>query len=196
MYYFWWHKPYGITKPIEIKITSEYSDHRPRQAVIDFLRDSTSKYYGKIAWKRQFETRRISNGKYVSSDVRWRLFLEMPLPLWWSFGLGMIFSSFHILAWNWDFPNDIERLLWRTASSASVFSCAMIGLSLFVAAHMSVERRESLSGPLLGTYLLFFIGIYTVARLIIIVQMFACFRKAPIGLYQDVSFTKYLPHFW
>lgn len=176
-------------------IQSAYSRRAPRQKVIDELKRTTEKYYGKGAWDRQFNSRRISNGKFVSSEVRSRQYLKMPKPLWWSFGLGIVFSAIHTVAWNWDFPTPVERLIWRIASSGAVLSCAVIGLSLLVSAHLTYKQRRSVLGGMLGTLLFLFLGVYIAARFIIIVQMFACFRSSPPGLYEDVDFSRYLPHF-
>jgi hypothetical protein len=62
-------------------------------------------------------------------------------------------------------------------------------------AHLDYEHRRPYKiGPVIGAPLLCFIGIYVAARFCIIVQMFACFRSSPPGLYQDVDFSRYLPH--
>jgi len=193
MYFFWWNKPFHIRKPKEIPFTSS----RTHQAVVmKFLETDTNIYYGEGAWRRQWAFRRISNGKFVSNQIRSRQWRKLPMPLWWSAILGSIFSAIHISAWNWSFPTPAERMLWRICSTGTTVSCVSIGILLLISAQLGHRQRfPPRIGPFIGAWLVFFIGVYLVGRLIIIIQMFACFRKSPAGLYETVDWSAYLPHF-
>jgi hypothetical protein len=192
MYFFWWDKPFQIRKPKEIPLDSTRMN---LGLVREVVREGTIEYYGKQAWRRQSGSYRISNGKFVSDQILSRQWLNMPMPLWWSAILGSIFSAIHMLAWNWSFPTLAERTLWRIWSTGTAVSCVSIGMLLLISAQLSDKQRwPPQIGPFIGAWLVFFIGVYLVGRLIIIIQI-ACFRKSPAGLYKTVDWSTYLPHF-
>jgi hypothetical protein len=105
-------------------------------------------------------------------------------------GGGAAFSALHIAAWNWNFPTTIERSLWRISSLGATVACILVGSLL----------------PFMGTgskwwqrmMVIFFImplwGLYMIARGILLIQGFISLRSMPIEVYQDVTWTSYIPH--
>jgi hypothetical protein len=183
IYWFWWDKPFRILRPLEIPISTRYT--RTQEDLLRILDVMTIGTYGERAWKTQRESRRIATTRFVSSTVESRAFWGLPKPLWWSSGLGTIFSGIHLIAWNWHFPTQAEVILWRTFSTATLVSCAMSGVVCFmISRNESRERRRTL-----GYLLLFFVLTYSASRLVIIAQMFACFRRSPAGLYKTINWS-------
>jgi lysylphosphatidylglycerol synthetase-like protein (DUF2156 family) len=110
------------------------------------------------------------------------------MPIWCSAGLGAAFSGIHIFAWNWNFPSTTEKILWRFCSLATVVACVAAGISLFILAHLQDKELHS-TGPMILAF------VALCLTLIIIVQMFACFRRSPAGLYYMVNWSLYPPYF-
>ena len=105
-------------------------------------------------------------------------------------GMGMAFSALHLSAWNWTFPSVAEKYLWRTAAllaTAAVIPTAIL-LPLLGTGSETWQRYVVLgiNYPLVGLYLL--------CRAILMVQVFLCFRATPVGVYEAVNWTSFLPH--
>ncbi|CZR61196.1 uncharacterized protein PAC_11092 [Phialocephala subalpina] len=104
---------------------------------------------------------------------------------------GALFSAFHILAWNWDFPSSSIRIAWRVFSLIS--TCANPVLIAFTSLSKLLSRR--LGNDLVIILPLSILLIYFLARLGLIVLIFHCFSSMPSAIYQAVYWTKFLPHF-
>jgi hypothetical protein len=114
------------------------------------------------------------------------------------YAAGTLFSAFHIGAWNWEFPSPISRTLWRafavTATGAGPFSVLLI---IFYSTYFVYQIYKS--RPFFGTLyigILILMGVmYTISRLALLVLIFYCFSSMPVGVYETVDWTKFLPHF-
>jgi hypothetical protein len=184
IYWFWWDKPFRVLNPLEIPIDTRTA--QVQEDLLTLLRHMTIETYGERAWKTQNESRRIANTRFVSSTVEPRAFLGLPKPLWWSSILGTIFSGIHLIAWNWHFPTEAEKILWRTFSTATLVSCAISGVVCFIISQNVYRERTRRK---LGYLLLFSLLTYSASRLVIIAQMFACFRRSPAGLYKTIDWS-------
>lgn len=92
-----------------------------------------------------------------------------------------MFIGIHLAAWNYPFATLTERWLWRSCSLAIL---PLLGLVVT-------------TGRLSGAYhmvFLFSLILYGIARLILISLALAAFRKAPVGIYKDASWTDLIPH--
>ena len=104
--------------------------------------------------------------------------------------MGMAFSALHLSAWNWTFPSNVERFLWRSAA--------------FVATAVVIPTAILL--PLLGTgsytwqryvvlgFIYPLVGLYLLCRTVLMVQVFLCFRAMPERVYDTVNWANFLPH--
>lgn len=104
---------------------------------------------------------------------------------------GTLFSAFHVLAWNWDFPSPSIRIAWRVF--AVVATCAnpvFIFLVFMDDVISNYDFHTPLSFPIIGS-----LGVYFLARLGLIVLIFYCFYSMPVGVYHTVEWTKFWPHF-
>ena len=102
---------------------------------------------------------------------------------------GTLFSAFHILAWNWEFPSPAVRMSWRVF--ALVATCAP--LCLLLCTKQTIGNWDGIVLMVLIEY--GFMFIYVVARVGLLVLIFYCFSSMPVGVYQTVEWTKFLPHF-
>jgi len=108
---------------------------------------------------------------------------------------GLIFGGIHCIAWDFAFPTDFERSLWRYTSLvltaipvvAAPIDCILENVNL----NGRVGKMLRLLLGILMTALLF---IYVPARLCLISQALALLRKQPDTVYVSVNWTKYIPH--
>ena len=97
--------------------------------------------------------------------------------------LTSLFGAIHCLAWNLPFPSYAELLLWR--------SCAVITSSIPMLIALLAGpfyRFDHLSVPIL------LVALYTLARIILILQAFISLRQQPADAYQTTNWTQYLPN--
>ena len=89
-----------------------------------------------------------------------------------------ILGGAHCVAWNYEFASVPEAWIWRVCS-------IIIGVLPFAMRILrDYEKFISLS------YIL-----YTLIRLYMIIEYFVGFRDTPAGLYQEVDWSIYIPHF-
>jgi hypothetical protein len=109
---------------------------------------------------------------------------------------GTIFSAFHIGAWNWEFPSPVVRTLWRTfALTSTCTGPATIVLVFFAVVIDNHNANNDFPETVLLLTWFFLLLIYIICRLALIVLIFYCFSSMPAGVYETVSWTKFLPHF-
>jgi hypothetical protein len=97
---------------------------------------------------------------------------------------GMLFSAFHILAWNWDFPSRKVRIAWRVFGVVATSANPLMALTLTIPEFAGIE-----------IIFLILVIIYPVSRVGLIVIIFYCFSSMPVEIYQTVEWTKIFPHF-
>lgn len=115
------------------------------------------------------------------------------LPICSAFGIS------HILAWNYSFPTETEKLLWRVAS-IGVFTLPLLLLgATVVATHLDKKStsygEENSKMPMYDVALIALFFLYAIFRVYAFIEVFACLRSSPMGTYDDIIWTKYLPHF-
>ncbi|KIK66301.1 hypothetical protein GYMLUDRAFT_139298, partial [Collybiopsis luxurians FD-317 M1] len=101
-------------------------------------------------------------------------------------GAALIFGVIHCAAWNFIFPTELERSLWRISSAIIIFVPFNSYKLLKV---LGIGVVSLYSGLLLGGVIL-----YTGARLDLIVQAFFALRDLPHSALQDVAWTNFIPH--
>ncbi|KAG6374701.1 hypothetical protein JVT61DRAFT_4070 [Boletus reticuloceps] len=101
----------------------------------------------------------------------------------------MILGGLHLIAWDFHFPTETEKILWRVASlvltgSPVFFFCAGIAVSLKdgCAKHTGIAIIS----------LVIILGV--VSRLLLVALMLASLRALPCSAYQTVSWTAHIPH--
>ncbi|KAG2111833.1 hypothetical protein DEU56DRAFT_935330 [Suillus clintonianus] len=106
---------------------------------------------------------------------------------------GMVFGGIHCLGWNYLFHRHAEHMLWRAASIS--IACAPVLILLHCVYLMWTFSFAYLGGVI--AVLLMFIStlIYIVARIMLIVLMIMSLRSLPLGVYDTVAWTTFIPHF-
>lgn len=104
-------------------------------------------------------------------------------------GIGMLFSALHLAAWNWAFPSMVETWLWR---SAALFApAAFLPVAILLPVMGTGKERWQRYIVILLFYPLS--ALYLLSRVILVAQVFLCFRAMPQGVYLAVQWTLFLP---
>ncbi len=166
VYGFWWNKPVDVETPTTISTIPYELDHWTES--VDYLTDRD--LLGSASDDR---------GYYTLIFV------------------GAIFGAWHALAWNLTFPTAAEQTLWRATSISSIATPVAWGIYTFV--DILVGRpTHALDYYLSPNKTIIFLWAlvlpYFIARLFMVVEMFASLRSMPAGVYQTVKWADYMPH--
>ena len=198
-YFLLWHKPQDVKMPMYIDIPHTLT----REQIIQLAaRSPVSTLSVHQFWLHGVAIRTMAGSVFPwTPGIRVQL-LGMKKPvflnqLFVGIGLGgAIFGGIHFAAWNFQFPSEIEAILWRTSCTWLV-AFPPIGITIYcVAQHIARKSRSTdtkLSGWLrpLGYVTL---PIYLLARLYLLVEVFRCLAYPPPSLFQAVSWPSAIPH--
>lgn len=123
------------------------------------------------------------------------VFYLNPVFIGIGFG-GVLFGSVHFIAWNFEFPTPVERILWRLSCGVAI-SLPLLGtLMYFVTVHNA--RRDSESdietNALLKPFMWICTLLYLFARLYLMVEVFRSLASAPPSTFQEINWPSAIPH--
>ena len=103
-----------------------------------------------------------------------------------------VFVGVHLAAWNYRFASAVEKWLWRSCSLATLPLLFVV----FIFGNYELQRdcESYWRYRVYKTITVISSSLYCLARLALISLAFAAFRKAPVGIYQDASWTDLIPH--
>jgi len=106
--------------------------------------------------------------------------------------VAVLFGGLHCIGWNFDFPTDIEQLLWRIGSLAITSIPSM----LFVDGLMIKYANFRLMwlGPMLRIVGGFLLVTYMLARPLLLTQAVVLLRKQPESAFYGINWADFLPH--
>ncbi len=170
-YGFWWSKPLNVQQPFVIAtgFDDDYIQSRLSD-LINLPRD---------------DSRHID-----LNDIRFRKWGKNPLhPLVISLAgvIVFVFKGCHLIAWNFSFATDAERILWRCAILISL--ATTLGWVFFFKTHPKGRFDQGENSPDKYTFL-----IYLLCRAFILVEIFIGLRSVPAGVYKTVDWERYIPH--
>lgn len=140
----WWHKPnsvmtghtFNLTKSMEdiIREAGEDADGSYRDTPLDFVScerwsgNVLWPYYVNILWKtglfrdrhKSRPVQRLSSFSFPKPSTR----RSEHLVLW----LGLVYAALFFAAWNFYFPTETERVLWRLFAATQFVLSACIGI--------------------------------------------------------------------
>lgn len=154
----------------------------------------------------------IIDGVYPPETTAWRMFeIGSNVSSGKSKGtiasvfVGIGFGALHLVGWDFHFPSEIERLLWRISSVGvtvtSVFLPALAFQEFLVEAEdkskntwlryfaQKIMPSTRLGGLLVSVTFV----VYGIFRLYMFVEMFVGFRNTHLSVYTTVQWTQYLP---
>lgn len=104
---------------------------------------------------------------------------------------SLMFSAFHLLAWNWYFPSHMASVAWR------VFVVSTMGITVvLMVLSCIISNKLPASFVRLENFIYrFWMIISVTSRIGLIALVFYCFSSTPEEVYKNVEWTDYLPHF-
>lgn len=230
----WMDKPFDINEPtilpthylvLEELVKSDNSPHNPinvfwNHNYSECLTPHAS--LGMLLFRQVFdwdESKRVTSltdnfhllvGAYVALWNGWQKFWKEACIL--SF-VGLGYGGLHLAAWKYEFPSNIECVLWKVASfltAVSVFCFCASSLTIYIVIltwKKAVDRKKweglakklEASVPQSAAFLciMFILATfpYIVARLYLLVEAFVGMRKLPVRSYDVVPWGNYIPHF-
>lgn len=228
MYCQWLHKPLDVEKPTvldigasteEILVQAGEAARKPyRQTPLDFVDNQgpswlidVQPHLGFRTWARQRPLPRLTNDRFPVVGAGPNAVLL--------FFVNMLYAGIHLIAWNFSFPTEVERLLWHVASIAIVATTFIFwmcetyqdGVRLgrwrrwrkHLGPHAGNEADESgMRRPVrfipvwevvIMTPVSF---VYTVVRTYLVVESFVGLRSLPERAFDDIWWMEFIPHFW
>jgi hypothetical protein len=107
---------------------------------------------------------------------------------------GVIFGSVHIAAWDFEFPTYADQILWRVASISSTVVLPIMYLVLLLNEYYFVtSKRGQLSQKFIKIWDMFWGGLYLLARMVLLVEIFRTLFYLPPEAYLT-SWPASIPH--
>ena len=182
---FWWNKPLDVRVTIPVR----YDGDLP-----DWFNSSSKGWRDRETRQRvKMTTRMIMRGSKRS------MFFNLALPL---FLFSTMFSSIHLVAWNYDFATPSEQSTWRTCSLTATLAPLVIARSLQIASIWDPSIHGDTHHPITApefaalVVLCYFVSVltYVTARAVLIFQVFYCLRSMPPEIYKSITWVDYIPH--
>jgi hypothetical protein len=104
------------------------------------------------------------------------------------YAVGIFFNGLQLAAWRFTFPTPIESLLWKISvltMLGSVTAWVPVAFLFSCLSPTSLAKHTPF-------YLL--VGCYGIARIYVVVEVFAGLRALPAGVFETVKWSKYIPH--
>ncbi|KAM6490662.1 hypothetical protein JOM56_014005 [Amanita muscaria] len=208
IYFFWWHKPYEVTIPIEVPFKERRPEAirgrdynvEPRGGSYTNRNDyiqvpqtsngipSTSP---PLSWYTRLGIKTLSVSEPKQLSILGRIVLSTIY-----FIVGGAFGAMHCLTWNSAFPTRTETHTWQISSSA----VTVIGGTTLVYLINDSEvdcflHRNVTAGRLVGKILFFIlISMYCLARISLLILALLQLRALPYAGYETPSWTIFSPH--
>ena len=121
----------------------------------------------------------------------------------------MIYFGIHLTGWNFTFPTQTERILWRVASlqllGVLLFYLIIIAIGTYFykqIAHILFDKEVSTMldvarcSPRWLLLVAYYpvIAAYGIPRTYILFEAFINLRALPLGAYTSVNWTNFIPH--
>ncbi|KAF8834548.1 hypothetical protein BDN67DRAFT_975948 [Paxillus ammoniavirescens] len=181
LFCFWWSKPMAVECPhIFYKQTSSRADDETENPsfeqdhVFSVSRD-IGDWFGEI----------MAGG---AEDTDQNSFL-MLLIVW------AIFGGLHLIAWDFQFPSQVEKIMWRVASLALIVAPCIYFLGMILAKLDWLDAMMDGLPDAVVTILMFaplLLGV--LARFVLLALVFASLRDLPPTAHDTVPWTVYVPH--
>lgn len=181
-----WRKPLDIRVPTFVTLVKSADDVKQNAVLESLYRNSTDGEEDKFSSEYYLIPYR-SNKKRSLNDNRLlpRSFIIAPI-------LGVIYGVWHCIAWGLYFPSKAEKMLWHVCVG---FTTALLPLIFGTASLKEYCQKHRVNERgLCRLFLVLLGGLYSVARIAMIVEMFLGLRSLPSGAFDTVQWSGYIPH--
>lgn len=215
----WFEKPVDVDTPTRISVADTTEEllerlspriYRWWQTPLDFINAVNSpSFTSEIILKTEMWPGRghfVGPAMRIRNDVfglKYSKLDQLFVGLVW---IG--YAGVHLSAWNFDFPSRTELLMWRISALVMAASMVVFWITgnrkfyllfsyLWPSKRQHLEKISSERAKvstiqiLLGAVTSFS---YLASRIILIIQVFLAFRKAPLGIFETVDWTNFVPH--
>ncbi|KAF8644618.1 hypothetical protein AX16_008368 [Volvariella volvacea WC 439] len=115
--------------------------------------------------------------------------------------IGVAFGAIHLAGWNFQFPTEAERIIWRVTSVIITVEPALLGLhaGLHYVFIYTPPGRARVVLDFVTNWTFFFFAlvgpiVYTLARITLLVQTLLALRDLPSSAYESVVWSRFMPH--
>ncbi|KAI5815163.1 hypothetical protein BZA77DRAFT_316590 [Pyronema omphalodes] len=127
-----------------------------------------------------------------------------------------LYGGLHMTTWNYHFPSEMEKMVWRIAcvlmvigTIAAVLARSLLseciwkyrreggkyGKAPMIKIAVELYKESGCIGRAKWIWTFMMVGIMIAARVVITVESFVSLRAAPAGVYRTVSWADAIPHF-
>ena len=192
IYIFWWYKPLNVNRPVRV-FRREPSERRPMveepNSEWRAISDRLDKILVFITGIQDCDVILSDKDRVPmvggNSDTDQIGIADIII-----LGVGICFGAIHCIAWSFSFPTDAELLMWRISCVAITAVPVYFLLVFFLGAGLNIDIA---SGIVAITTLPILI-LYIIARAVTLVLAFISLRGLPLGAYETVHWTTFIPH--
>ena len=105
--------------------------------------------------------------------------------------VGILYGGVHLAAWNFQFPTQLESILWKVACFVAILTPASVEIALQITGILTATKCR-LPWLAFGPIVLIFLS----SRMFLVVESFISLRHVPIGVYAEVPWVQSIPHVW
>lgn len=230
MYFQWANKPLDVQSPTTLvseftieRILTDAGDkasQQYRQTPLDFIDDQSPSWL--IDVQPHLGFRRGPPERPLPRFTNDRLpVIGVTADSILLFIVSMTYCSLHFVAWNFEFPTRIEKILWRASAITIVVTAKIFWLCeayqdgvrlgrwerwykrIFPERadktsqlESAMEEKEKLFIPVWEVIIMVPVTIlYTLARSYIVIEIFLSQRALPSSAFDTIDWSHYLPHF-
>lgn len=194
-----WHKPQDVMTPTYIDATNILT----REQVIGLAaRSPVSTLFVHEFWLHGVAIRDMADSVFpwtrgISVRLPWRkdIFYLNPIFIGIGFG-GTLFGTIHFVAWNFEFPTPVERILWRLCCCTLISIPLLSTATYFMTIHNARRDSETdtKTNALLRPITTVCVVLYLLARLYLMTEVFRSLAYAPPSTFHEINWPSALPH--
>ncbi|CAD6591799.1 MAG: hypothetical protein ASARMPRED_005610 [Alectoria sarmentosa] len=194
-----WHKPQDVMTPTYIDATNVLT----REQVIGLAaRSPVSTLFVHEFWLHGVAIRAMADSVFpwtrgIPIRLPWQkdtLYLN-PVFIGIGFG-GTLFGTIHFIAWNFEFPTPVERILWRMSCCVLV-SIPLLGTAMYFMTIHNARRdseTDTKTNALLRPFTTICTLLYFVARVYLMTEVFRSLAYPPPSTFQEINWPSAIPH--
>ena len=194
-----WHKPQDVMTPTYIDATNILT----REQVIGLAaRSPVSTLFVHEFWLHGVVVRAMADSVFPwTRGIPTRLPRQKdtlylnPIFIGIGFG-GTLFGTIHFIAWNFEFPTPIERILWRM-SCCVLISIPLLGTAMYFMTIHNARRdseTDTKTNALLRPFITICVVMYLLARLYLMTEVFRSLAYAPPSTFHEIIWPSAIPH--
>jgi hypothetical protein len=165
-YFAWWDKPYDAQSRIYYRLRDSSNTNEPSYEL-----SSVAALGDQLLQRRAWD--HVNPQNYKSAYL--------------GFLITLVFGAIHCVAWDFEFPTVAERLAWRIATAGS------IGFSMSFMILILLGPESAKMGDITAVMVVLLSLLYLASRALLVSLVLSELRALPVGVYQTVRWTNFIP---